>query len=143
MQRRTFLAAGLGALLLAGAARAAWPEAAFEAERADDVLAQLGGKDAAASDAITITAPDIAENGAVVPVSVSAVLPEVTRVSILVANNPLPLTSTYDLAPGAVPYVATRVKMLETSPVVALVEAGGKTYAATREVKVTIGGCGG
>ena len=83
MDRRTFLAAGLGALLLSGAARAAWPEAAFEAERADDVLAELGGKGAAASDAITITAPDIAENGAVVPVSVSTTLPEVTRVSIL------------------------------------------------------------
>ena len=143
MNRRTFLAAGLGALLLSGAARAAWPEAAFEADQADDVLAKLGGKDAAASDAITITAPDIAENGAVVPISVSTTLPEVTRVSILVANNPLPLTSTYDLAAGAVPYVATRVKMLKTSEVLALVEAGGKTYAATREVKVTIGGCGG
>ena len=143
MDRRTFLAAGLGALLLSGAARAAWPEAAFEAERLDDVLARLGGGNAAASGAITITAPDIAENGAVVPISVSTTLPEVTRVSIVVANNPLPLTSTYDLAPGAVPYVATRVKMLKTSDVVALVEAGGKTYAATREVKVTIGGCGG
>lgn len=143
MNRRTFLAAGLGALLISGAARAAWPEAAFEAERADDVLAKLGGADAAASDAITITAPDIAENGAVVPISVSTTLPEVTRVSILVASNPLPLTSTYDLAAGSVPYVATRVKMLKTSAVVALVEAGGKTYAATREVKVTIGGCGG
>ena len=143
MNRRTFLAAGLGALLISGAARAAWPEAAFEADQADDVLARLGGRDAAASDAITITAPDIAENGAVVPISVSTTLPEVTRVSILVANNPLPLTSTYDLAAGAVPYVATRVKMLKTSEVLALVEAGGRTYAATREVKVTIGGCGG
>lgn len=143
MNRRTFLAAGLGALLISSAARAAWPEAAFEAERADDVLAKLGGADAAASDAITITAPDIAENGAVVPISVSTTLPEVTRVSILVASNPLPLTSIYDLAAGSVPYVATRVKMLKTSDVVALVEAGGKTYAATREVKVTIGGCGG
>lgn len=143
MNRRTFLAAGFGALLISGAARAAWPEAAFEAERTDDVLARLGGAAAAASDAIAITAPDIAENGAVVPISVSTTLPEVTRVSIVVANNPLPLTSTYDLAAGAVPYVATRVKMLETSEVVALVEAGGKTYAATREVKVTIGGCGG
>ena len=143
MNRRTFLAAGLGALLLSGPARAAWPEAAFEAKQTDDVMGQLGGKDAAASDAIIITAPDIAENGAVVPISVSTTLPEVTRVSILVAKNPLPLTSTYDLTPGAVPYVATRVKMLETSDVVALVEAGGKTYTATREVKVTIGGCGG
>ena len=143
MNRRTFLAAGLGALLISGAARAAWPEAAFEADQADDVLARLGGQNAAASDAITITAPDIAENGAVVPISVSTTLPEVTRVSILVASNPLPLTSTYDLAAGAVPYVATRVKMLKTSDVVALVEAGGRTYSAAREVKVTIGGCGG
>lgn len=145
MDRRTFLTAGLGfgALFATGSAYAAWPKDAFEAKESDALIDMLAGSKPAPSEAITITAPDIAENGAVVPISVSTTLEDVTRISIVVERNPLPLTSTYDLTPDSVPYVSTRVKMLKTSNVVALVEAGGKSYSGVREVKVTIGGCGG
>ena len=145
MKRRTFLTAGLGigTLVAAGSALAAWPESAFKEEKADALVDMLASSTPTSSDAITITAPEIAENGAVVPVSVSTTLDDVTRISILVEKNPLPLTSTYELGPDSVPYVSTRVKMLKTSDVVALVESGGKTYKGVREVKVTIGGCGG
>ena len=143
MDRRHFILAGLGALLASRAALAEWPEAAFTAESPEAVIAELGGEGAQQSDAITITAPDIAENGAVVPVSVETTLPKVSRISIIVNTNPLPLTSSYEFSPRALPYVSTRVKMLQTSDVVALVESDGKSYVASREVKVTIGGCGG
>ena len=142
MNRRTFLVAGLGALCVPVLVQA-WPQKAFEAEKSDEVLSELAKNVPEHSDAITITAPDIAENGAVVPVSVSTSLEDVTRISILVEKNPLPLTSSYDLSSDSVPYVSTRVKMLKTSNVVALVDAGGKTYTGSREIKVTIGGCGG
>ena len=145
MDRRTFLTAGLGlgTLFVAGSVHAAWPKNAFEAQESGTLIDMLAGSKPAPSDAITITAPDIAENGAVVPISVSTTLEDVTRISIVVEQNPLPLTSTYDLTPDSVPYVSTRVKMSKTSNVVALVEAGGKSYSGVREVKVTIGGCGG
>lgn len=145
MDRRTFLTAGLGlgTLCAVGSAQAAWPKGAFEAEEADALIGMLAKSTPAPSDAIAITAPDIAENGAVVPISVSTTLEDVTRISIVVEQNPLPLTSTYDLSPHSVPYVSTRVKMLKTSNVLALVESGGKSYSSRREVKVTIGGCGG
>ncbi len=145
MDRRTFLTAGvgLGTLFVAGSVHAAWPKDAFEAQEPGALIDMLAGSKPAPSDAITITAPDIAENGAVVPIAVSTTLEDVTRISIVVEQNPLPLTSTYDLTPDSVPYVSTRVKMQKTSNVVALVEAGGKSYSGVREVKVTIGGCGG
>ena len=143
MNRRTFVLTGIGAMLASGAAVAARPDAAFDAKSPENVLEQLGVSDAQESDAITIVAPDIAENGAVVPISVSSSLPDVSRISILVSTNPQPLTSSYELSPMSEPYVSTRVKMLKTADVVALVEAGGKTYRASQEVKVTIGGCGG
>ena len=132
-----------GTLFVAGSVHAAWPKNAFEAQESGTLIDMLAGSKPAPSDAITITAPDIAENGAVVPISVSTTLEDVTRISIVVEQNPLPLTSTYDLTPDSVPYVSTRVKMSKTSNVVALVEAGGKSYSGVREVKVTIGGCGG
>ena len=145
MNRRHFMEAGvaLGAWLAAGPAWAAWPQGAFEAEEPASVVEQLASGKPEHSDAIRIKAPEIAENGAVVPISVSADLEQVSKISIVVDKNPLPLTSTYELSANAVPYVSTRVKMLKTSDVLVLVEAGGKTYANKREVKVTIGGCGG
>ena len=142
MNRRTFLTA-LGAVLAAGPTWAAWPEKAFESKEAEDVLSKISSGKPKTSDRIIIDAPDIAENGAVVPISVSTGLSDVTKMSIVVESNPQPLNSTYDLTDQSVPFVSTRVKMLKTSNVIALVEAGGKTYVNTREVKVTIGGCGG
>jgi sulfur-oxidizing protein SoxY len=124
---------------------AAWPEAAFDADTTDAVADILyGSSGAEASDAITIKAPDIAENGAVVPISVKADIANADSVALMVANNPSPLAATFEMAnPGSVS-VGTRIKMGKTSQLVALVRADGKLYTATSsEVKVTIGGCGG
>lgn len=103
----------------------------------------LGSDQHSASDAIKLKAPDIAENGAVVPVTVSSTLANVEAISIVIPGNPAPLTSTYILPAGTEAFVSTRVKMGKTSNVIAVVKADGKLYSATKEVKVTIGGCGG
>jgi sulfur-oxidizing protein SoxY len=122
----------------------AWPKKAFESESADAVMKELfGSTDAAASDAVTLTAPDIAENGAVVPVSVTTTLDGVESIGIIVTENPSPLVASFDLTPDAVADVSTRIKMGKTSDVVAIVKADGKLYSASKNVKVTIGGCGG
>jgi sulfur-oxidizing protein SoxY len=88
-------------------------------------------------------APEIAENGAVVPISVSSTLDNVTSISILVAENPNALAASYRIPEGTLPSVANRLKMAKTTNVIAIVEAGGKLYSTTKEVKVTVGGCGG
>ncbi len=120
------------------------PDGAFDAESFGKAMAALEADGAVeVPDKIKIKVPDIAENGAVVPVSISTSLTGVRRIALLVVDNPTPLNSVYEFHEGAVPYIATRVKMLKTSNVVALVEAGGKLYSARKEVKVTIGGCGG
>jgi sulfur-oxidizing protein SoxY len=137
------LAAGAG-LLSPRAVFAAWSDSAFQATTASGALKALLGSDSLEdSAAIKIKAPDIAENGAVVPVSVTAELEGVESVSILAEKNATPLTASFDLGPGAEPYVSTRIKMGKTGNVVAVVKAGGKLYTAKKEVKVTIGGCGG
>jgi sulfur-oxidizing protein SoxY len=95
------------------------------------------------SDKVKLDAPEIAENGAVVPISVATTLTDVTSISFLVADNPNALAASYNIPPGTIPSVANRLKMAKTSNVTAIVEAGGKLYSATKEVKVTVGGCGG
>ena len=85
----------------------------------------------------------IAENGAVVPVSVTTTLADVTSISFLVSENPVALVATYRIPTGTLPNVANRIKMAKTSNVIVVVEAGGKLYSANKEVKVTVGGCGG
>jgi len=123
---------------------AAWPKSAFSAKGVDASLTELyGSSGASASGSIKLKAPDIAENGAVVPVTVSSSIANAESISIFVAKNPQPLTSSYALGSGTQAYVATRIKMGKTSDVVAVVKAGGKLYSAKKEVKVTIGGCGG
>jgi sulfur-oxidizing protein SoxY len=152
--RRTFLkgtlasggvAVAVGAgLLTPSTVLAAWPKAAFEAKGVDDTLtALLGGKDHSASGDIKIKAPDIAENGAVVPVSVTAAQSGIESISILAAANASPLAASFNLGANAEGYVSTRIKMGKTSDVIAVVKAGGKVYSASKAVKVTIGGCGG
>ncbi len=136
------VAAGAG-ILTPRALFAAWPQAAFEARNVDDALNGLGGANATPSDEINIKAPDIAENGAVVPVTVSTTLANVESISIVASKNNQPLTSTYMLPAGTQAFVSTRIKMASTSDVIALVTAGGNVYSASKEVKVTIGGCGG
>lgn len=116
----------------------------FDAETVDDALqAVLDGRPVEESDLIKFKIPDIAENGAVVPVSVATDLPDVTAINIVIENNPNPLTSRFDISPNVVADVSTRVKMGESSMVRVYVETPNKIYTTAKEVKVTIGGCGG
>ena len=121
---------------------AAWNKAGFDAKTAADALKTLGVENAVESREITITAPDIAENGAVVPVAVLSRIPITQSISIIAEKNPFPLAATFDLATGSDAYVSTRLKMGQTSNVRAVVKADGRYYTAVKEVKITVGGCG-
>jgi sulfur-oxidizing protein SoxY len=125
------------------AANDKYPESAFKQKSDAEAIKLLYGKTAEASDKVKLDAPEIAENGAVVPVSVSTTLTDVTSIAFLVSENPNALIAQYRIPAGTVPSVANRIKMAKTSNVIVLVEAGGKLYSATKEVKVTVGGCGG
>jgi sulfur-oxidizing protein SoxY len=125
------------------AANDKWPDEAFKQKGEADAIKVLYGRTAEPSDKVKLDAPEIAENGAVVPISVSTTLDGVTSISFLVADNPNALAASYQIPPGTMPVVANRLKMAKTSNVTAIVEAGGKLYSATKEVKVTVGGCGG
>jgi sulfur-oxidizing protein SoxY len=125
------------------AANDKWPEEAFKQKVEADAIKALYGKTAEPSDKVRLDAPEIAENGAVVPISVTTTLTEVTSISFLVADNPSALAASYIIPAGTMPSVANRIKMAKTSNVTAIIEAGGKLYSATKEVKVTVGGCGG
>ena len=131
-------------ILVPQRALGAYAREAFEARDVSGALnASLGMSDHTASDAIKLKAPDIAENGAVVPITVSSDMTNVEAISIVAEGNPAPLTSSYQLSPACESFVSTRIKMGKTSNVVAVLKADGKLYSATKEVKVTIGGCGG
>lgn len=135
--------AGLG-VLMPRFAMAAWAKSAFEAkEQGAAINALFDGETPAASDRVILDAPDIAENGAVVPVSVSTDLTGVESISIFIENNPQPLAAQFIIPEGTAADVSTRVRMGKTTHVTAVVKAEGKLYSATKEVKVTIGGCGG
>ena len=152
--RRTTLqlasGAGLYAALLSigllepGRASAAeFDRAAFNTKGVADTLKALGVAEPAQSADVVITSPDIAENGAVVPVAIRSKLAKTDRLALLVDKNPNGLAAAYDLLEGAAPEVSMRIKMGESSDVVALVRADGKYYMARKEIKVTLGGCGG
>jgi len=153
MNRRTLLkstlavsAIGVAAsagLLTPGQVLAAYPKAAFEAKDAAGALSSvLGSGSYEHSDDIKIKAPDIAENGSVVPVTISSKLSDVESIAILSESNNSPLVASFNLG-GSQAYISTRIKMGKTGNVVAVVKSGGKLYANKKEVKVTIGGCGG
>lgn len=137
----TFAAAA--GLLRSATALAAWNTPAFESKAVADALKGLGAANMIESKDIVITAPDIAENGAVVPIAVASRIPNSQSISIIAEKNPFPLTSTYDIANGGDAYVSVRLKIGQTSNVRAVVKADGKFYTAVKEVKITIGGCGG
>jgi sulfur-oxidizing protein SoxY len=120
----------------------AWNKAAFESKALADALKNLGATNATDSQDIVITAPDIAENGAVVPVAVTSKIPNTQTIAILAEKNPFPLAASFDVSGGGDGYVSVRLKMGQTSNVHAIVKAGDKYYVAVKEVKVTIGGCG-
>ena len=152
-QRRNVLKSGSGAALLGmlaaagiinpGMALADWNKAAFDAKSMADTLKARGAAGTTDSKDVQVTGPDIAENGAVVPVGVSSTLPNVSMVAILIEKNPNALSATFNLPEGTEANVQTRVKMGQTSNVYALVKSDGKFFMATKEIKVTLGGCGG
>ena len=140
----TVAVAATAGLIAPGQVLAAWPKDAFEAK--DIATATKGifnSSDATESNEITVKVPDIAENGAVVPVTISSTLADVTAIAIVVEKNGTPLVANFKLAANTLADISTRCKMGKTSNVIAVVEAGGKLYRAQKEVKVTIGGCGG
>jgi sulfur-oxidizing protein SoxY len=122
---------------------AKWPKDAFAQKSEADAIKSLYGKTPEASDKVNLDAPEIAENGAVVPISVSTTLPDVTSIAIVVSENPFPLAANYPIPPGTAPMVSNRLKMAKTSKVIALVASGDKVFSASKDVKVTVGGCGG
>jgi sulfur-oxidizing protein SoxY len=137
------IAAAISAGVLPQSAFASWNKNAFDAKTVNDVVKAMGGSSVEKSNDIAITAPDIAENGAVVPIAVASKLANVESIAILVEKNPNALAAQFDIPAGTEANVGTRVKMGQSSNVHAVVKAGGKYYVATKEVKVTLGGCGG
>ena len=130
--------------VLPAQAQVAWNRAAFEGKSVDAVIKALGIAKPVDSKDIVFTAPDIAENGAVVPISASTTLPGVTRIAFLVENNPTTLAGVFDFTDAVEPQVSTRIKMGQTSSVLAVAILGdGRVLFAQKEVKVTLGGCGG
>jgi len=146
LQRRALIRSLLTAAAVLAVPRwlfAARPDAAFDADNSETVTKDLFDGPITESDKITLKVPDIAENGAVVPVTVKTELADVESISVIVENNPTPLVAMFELSPQSIPDISVRMKMGESSVVRAVVKSGGKFYSASKEVKVTIGGCGG
>lgn len=155
VSRREVLKAGGGAAVVAAlttmgfvpstsALAAAWNEQAFKTKSIAETLKALGvDAPADAGDKVTIVSPEIAENGSVVPVSVESSLPNVSMVAVMVEKNPAALAGMYNLTPDAGGFVRLNVKMGQSSDVYALVKSDNKFFLAKKEVKVTLGGCGG
>jgi sulfur-oxidizing protein SoxY len=153
-KRRNFLGSSLtkgavGAAWAAGlltpeALLAEWPKEGFAAKDVPTVLKDLYGVDVTEDDpAVHIKIPEIAENGAVVPVTVETSMEGVTQITLFASVNPAPLAADFRLTDSVPPMIATRIKLSKTGDVVAVVKAGDKLYSARKKVKVTIGGCGG
>jgi sulfur-oxidizing protein SoxY len=146
LQRRALMKSLLAAAAVLAVPRwlfAARPDKAFDEKNADAVMKDLFDSEFTESDQVTLKIPDIAENGAVVPVTVTTDLPNVQSISVIVENNPTPLAAMFALSPQSIPEVSIRIKMGESSVVRAIVKTDKNLYSASKEVKVTIGGCGG
>ena len=152
MNRRLFLKGSIAVsaiavnagLLMPRKVLAAWPQQAFGADSVDGALNKLLGTTSSANNPdIRIKAPEVAANGAVVPVTVSTGLTKVTSINILAANNPTPLAANFDLTPAMAAYVTCRIKMRKTADIIAVIKADGRLFSNRKNVKVTIGGCGG
>ena len=137
------LLAALGGFLIPRFAFAEWNKTAFDGKTLADTYKALGVENPTESADVQILASDIAENGAVVPLQAVSKLANITQISFLVEKNPNMLAALFEISPDMVPDVTTRIKMGQTSNVIALVKADGKFYTATKEIKVTLGGCGG
>lgn len=141
LQSAGVLVAGLATPLAALAAT--WNKQAFAAKTPADALKGIGAGEVSPSSQVSMDVPEIAENGAVVPVEITSHVPGTSSIAVIIDKNPFPLIAKFDFMEGALPYVKVNVKMSETSDVRAIAEANGKYYSATKNVKVTIGGCGG
>ncbi len=138
------MAAGLFKPGSAWAQGAAWNKAAFDTKSLNDVVKAMGGAAATESkDIAFVNTPDIAENGAVVPFTITSKIAKTEQIALLVEKNPNILVASFSIPDGTEPWINTRAKMGQTSNVIALVKADGKYYYAAKEVKVTLGGCGG
>lgn len=133
-------AAGLLAPLRAWAG--AWNQAGFGTKAVADALRSIGASESVESPDILVKAPDIAENGAIVPIEVISRIPNTRFIAIVADKNPFPLIAIFEFREGTEGFVSTRVKLAETTFVRAIVKADDRVYSARREVKVTIGGCG-
>ena len=120
---------------------AAWPESLFNKSNLNDVMSSLGIRDLSMTTDIIINAPDLAEDGAVVPVSISTTIPGVEKINLLVDKNPHPLVASFELSQKCRGYVSTRIKMKESSNIIVIVEANGNFYSNRKVVNVAIGGC--
>ena len=137
-------AAWAAGLIAPQALLAEWPKNVFDAKDVPAVLKGLYGTDVTeTNDAVQIKVPEIAENGAVVPITVESNLPGVTQMAIFASVNPYPLAADFHFTDKMAPYISTRIKMNKSGEIVAVVKAGDKLYSSRKEVKVTIGGCGG
>lgn len=152
--RRSFLRATLAASTVAVAAAAglltprrvlaSWPKKAFEAKEMDGAIREItGASNVISSDKVVVKTPDIAENGAVVSVTVSHSIPNVESISVLVPENPNKLAASFVVSDQIASFVTCRIKVRKTSDVIAVVKAGDKLYSGKNRVKVTLGGCGG
>ena len=126
------------------AAAEPWNKGAFDTHSLDETMKALGGSAPVPSNDIAFFAtPDIAENGAVVPVGITSKVPQTESIAILIEKNPNMLAAVFDIPPGTDATLSTRIKMGQTSSVYALVKANGRYYVTSKEIKVTLGGCGG
>jgi sulfur-oxidizing protein SoxY len=152
LARRTVLKGG-GAMTLAAvtgvlrprvaAGQGSWNQAAFGSKTLDEIVRALGGSGYTPTKDVSWGAtPEIAENGAAVQVSVTSAIPKTESIAIVIEKNPGPLAAQFDVPPGTDPAIVTRFKMAQTSNVHAVVRADGKYFVATREIRVTFGGCG-
>jgi sulfur-oxidizing protein SoxY len=126
------------------AAHAAWNQGAFEAKTVGDAAKAFGGGAPVESKDVTVSGPDIAENGAVVPVGCATTLANVRQLMLLVEKNPNVLAAVFEVSPAVEASFATRVKMGQSSDVYAVaLTTDNKVFFAKKEIKVTLGGCGG
>jgi len=148
VRRRFFLRSVAALVALAAVPKAllaaAWPDKAFASTAVGEAMIDLLGTDkTSSSDQIKLKVPEIAENGAVVPVTISTSLENVQSISIVVEKNPRPLAATFEMMPGTLPNISSRIKMGQTSDVMAVIKTDQGVFSTAKEVKVTIGGCGG
>ena len=137
------LAASAGLMPAVASAQTAWNKAAFESKNLADAVKAMGGSSATASKEVTLSAPEIAENGNVVRLGAQSSMAGTTWLGLIVEKNPAALTAGFDIHPGTDANVSTNVKMGQSSNVYALAKVGDKFFYAVKEVKVTLGGCGG